>query len=105
MRPPLATYLAAKYVNELCGASYGHTHTTHTVHDNRSAHRPNRGAAACRHTYTSHTTQPYSLYRRALAYTRRCKSKRTTDFNVTKNNSHGEHFIKTRMLIMDNIRQ
>ena len=92
MRQPSATYLAAKYVNESwADVAHTHTHTTYTVLDSRSAHRPNRGTAACRHTYTSHTTQLYSLQRWALVYTHRCKSKRATDFDVNNNNSHGEH--------------
>ena len=77
----------------------------HTVQANRSAHHPDRGAASSdmlmscggtqtyKHdlTRTPHTTQPYSLPRRALAYMRHA-SKRATDFDVTKNDSH-ERFI------------
>ena len=69
-------------------------HATYTVHDSRSAHRPNRGTAACRHTYTPHITQSYSLHRWALVYTHRCKLKRAIDFTVNRNNSHSEHLKK-----------
>ena len=87
MRQLSATYLAAKYVNELW-ADVAH----------RAVIRTPRTQCTITEAITApieaqqHITQLYSLHRRALVYMHRCKSKRATDFDVNKNNSHGEHF-------------
>ena len=93
-----ATHLAAKYVDESWADVARHTiiRTPRTQCTVAEAPTTRIEAQQCAAMHTPRISHNHTVY----------KSKRATDLDVDKNNSHGEHFLKKkRMFIMGNIHQ